>query len=215
MKIARFTSALLLAGLVGSAQAVPTLLSEGFDDITTLAAAGWVFQNESSPKPGTSWFQGDNTSAFAAQSGAANSYIASNFLAAPAGGFIDNFLITPTFSLMSDVTLTFWARGQIINGFSDTFAVVAGTTVNGGPESVAEVLGATVALGDWTQYTVILPGLGAGATARFGFEYFGPADTSNYMGIDTVTVAVPEPETYALMAFGLAALAVRRRMSAC
>ena len=117
---------------------------------------------------------------------------------------------------MSDVTLTFWARGEIIDLYSDTFAVLAGTTLGGGPEVITQVLDATVALGDWTQYTVNLPGLGAGATARFGFEYFGPAVSSNYLGIDTVTVAaVPEPETYALMAFGLAALAVRRRMSAC
>jgi len=213
MKIAKLTSALLLAGLMGSAQAV-TLLSEGFDDVSSLAASGWFLTNFSSPTSGSDWFQGDNTTAFSAQAGAANSYAASNFTAAPPGGFIDNLLVTPLFSLASDVKLTFWARGDILPGFSDHFAVLAGTTVGGGSEVVTEVLGETVALGDWTMYTVSLAGMGGGAVGRFAFEYFGDADTSNYIGIDTVTVAVPEPETYALMALGLGALALRRRKSA-
>jgi len=216
MKIARFTSALLLAALVGSAQAGPTLLSEGFDDVGTLAASGWVYQALSGPValPNAGWFQGDNTSEFTAQSGPDSSYIASNFLASSPTGFIDTLLITPFFSLESDVTLTFWARTDNL-GFSDSFAVLAGTTVGAGGEAVSQVLADTVAVGDWTQYTVQLAGQGAGATGRFAFEYFGSVDTSNYIGFDTVTVtAVPEPETYALMGLGLAALALRRRKSA-
>jgi hypothetical protein len=216
MKIAKISAALALAGLASTSQAV-TLLSEGFDDVSTLSGSGWVLANVSSPTAGTNWFQGDNTTAFSSQSGAANSYIASNYLAAPPGGFIDNFLITPYFSLASDVTLTFYARGDgsAGAGFSDTFAVLAGTTALGGSELVTEVIHPTVATVDgWTQYTVTLSGVGGGGVGRFAFEYFGDADSSNYMGIDTVTVAVPEPETYALMALGLAALALRRRKSA-
>ncbi|RQP25682.1 choice-of-anchor J family PEP-CTERM protein [Piscinibacter terrae] len=216
MKIAKISAALALAGLASTSQAV-NLLSEGFDDVSTLSGSGWVLANVSSPSSGTPWFQGDNTTAFSSQSGAANSYIASNYLAAPPGGFIDNFLITPYFSLASDVTLTFYARGDgsAGAGFSDTFAVLAGSTALGGSEMVTEVLAPTVATVDgWTQYTVTLSGVGGGGVGRFAFEYFGSADTSNYMGIDTVAVAVPEPETYALMALGLAALALRRRKSA-
>jgi len=218
MKIARFTSALLLAALVGSAQAGPALLSEGFDDVGTLAASGWIYQAISGPiaLPNEGWFQGDNTSEFTAQSGADSSYIASNFLASSPTGLIDTLLITPYFSLESDVTLTFWARTDNL-GFSDSFAVLAGTTVGGGGEAVGQVLADTVAVGDWTQYTVLLAGQGAGATGRFAFEYFGSVETSNYIGFDTVTVTavpVPEPETYALMGLGLTALALRRRKSA-
>ena len=68
MKIARLTSALLLAALVGSAQAGPALLSEGFDDVGTLAASGWGYQSLAGPiaLPNAGWFQGDNTSEFTA-----------------------------------------------------------------------------------------------------------------------------------------------------
>lgn len=137
-------------------------------------------------------------------------------MASSPAGFIDTLLITPYFSLESDVTLTFWARTDNL-GFSDSFAVLAGATAGGGGEAVSQVLADTVALGDWTQYTVLLAGQGSGATGRFAFEYFGSVDTSNYIGFDTVTVTampVPEPETYALMGLGLAALALRRRKSA-
>lgn len=221
MKITRLGAAFVLAGLATLSQA-GVLLSEGFDDVATLAGKGWVLANVSSPSPGTDWFQGDNTTAFTAQAGAANAYIASNYLAAPPGGFIDNFLITPYFSLESDVTLTFYVRGDgsAGAGFSDTFAVLAGATAQGGSEAVTERLSPTVALvDDWTAYTVMLPGLGAGAIGRFAFEYFGDADTSNYIGIDTVMVAAaesnaaPEPQTLALVALGLAALVQARRRS--
>lgn len=222
MKIARLGAALALAGWVFASHA-GVLLSEGFDDVTTLAGKGWVMANVSSPTAGTGWFQGDNTTAFPAQAGAANAYIASNYLAAPPGGFIDNFLITPYFSLESTVTLTFYARGDgsAGAGFFDTFAVLAGATAMGGSEIVTEVLSSTVAVvDDWTQYTVTLNGVGAGAIGRFAFEYFGDADTSNYIGIDTVMVAAsdshaaPEPAGLALVVLALAALAQVRRRSA-
>lgn len=213
LKHALMATAVTFAAM--SVQAQTVLISEGFENVAGLAAAGWVFQNASTPAAAgnTDWFQGDNTSAFAAQSGPSNSYIASNYLAAPAGGFIDNFLYTPTISLEAAVTLTFWARGSG-GGFSDSFAVFGCTTAN--CSSFTQVVGDTVAVDGWTQYTALLGAQGAGSTGRFAFEYFGQADTSNYFGIDTVNVtAVPEPETYALMGLGLVALVlVRRRRSA-
>jgi hypothetical protein len=194
-----------------SAQAQTVLLDENFDNVAGLEASGWLFQNESFPSASSNapWDQG-NLGIFDSQSSAG--YIAANFLSAPAGGFIDNLLITPYFSLATDVVLSFWARADIVGGFSDSFAVLAGITPSGGDEGVLQVLANTVANGSWTKYSVTLAGQGAGTIGRFAFEYFGDADASNYIGIDTVTVtAVPEPGTYALMALGLAAIALSRR----
>ena len=219
MKIASLTSALLLAALAGNASATSSLLlDESFDNFGSLAGKGWLVQTGSSAavpiSSSTSWFDGNNTSEFTAQAGPDNSYVASNFATAGSNGFIDNFLFTPTFALEGPgVTLSFWVRGGA-DGFSDSFAVYGCKVAD--CSSITQVVADSFAVDSWTQYTVNFAGQGAGATGRFVFEYFGNAATSNYIGIDTVTVAaIPEPETYALMGLGLAALAVlRRRKSA-
>lgn len=197
-----------------SAHAVP-LLSEGFDDVSALT--GWTYANTSTPGLGLEpdWFQG-NSGVFVAQAGADDAYIASNFNAAPAGGYIGNTLATPYFSMESDVMLTFWARGSTSEGFLDHFAVFFQT----GFDTPVQVLADTTALADWTQYTVNVAGLGAASTGRFGFNYFGDADTSDYFGIDTVAVVgadagtVPEPSTTVLLGGALLGLAFNRRRQA-
>ena len=195
-----------------STQATPTpLLSEGFDNVATLAGAGWIFQNSSVPTPGIPWFQG-NAGIFTSQAGSGNSYIASNFLAVKNGvGFVDNLLITPYFSLESNTALQFWARSDIIDSFFDVFAVLLETTLPSQLGVVTEVFTPTVAQGQWTQYTVILSGQGPGALGRFGFEYFGQADSLNYIGIDTVDIHVPEPSTTAMFGIAMLGLALSRR----
>ena len=217
MKPAKFALT-ICAALSLSAQAAP-LLNEGFNDISTLSAAGWFLSNDSTPSApeNLGWFQG-NPGIFTAQSGADDSYIASNFNAAPSGGFIDNVLTTPSFSLVSGVALNFWARAEVIGDpYFDTFAVFLGTTIGGGSELVSQVLADTVALGDWTQYTLNIAGQGVGSVGRFAFEYFGPADRSNYFGIDTVDVnsieggTVPEPSVSALFGIALLGLMLNRR----
>ncbi|HEY9250241.1 MAG TPA: choice-of-anchor J domain-containing protein, partial [Rariglobus sp.] len=58
------------------------ILSENFDDISTLATNGWHLQNASSPVGLTNWFQGTNVGAggpFDSHTGAANSYIGANY----------------------------------------------------------------------------------------------------------------------------------------
>lgn len=49
------------------------ILTEGFDDITTLTGKGWVRINKSSPLGVTDWFQG-NPPVFSSQTGASDSY---------------------------------------------------------------------------------------------------------------------------------------------
>jgi hypothetical protein len=208
-----------------AANAAP-ILSEGFDNIATLGGSGWTQTNNSTPGGATGWFQG-NPGVFGSASGAADSYIAANFLNAGAGGDISNWLISPTLSIGNSTQLTFFTRS---NGsdFQDQLEVrfsangasgnVGGTTASVGDFTtlllaINPLLNASYPSAGWASYTVILPSVVSG---RFAFRYLAANTDLNgdYIGIDSVTVAVPEPSTLAL--FGLSLLALvgitRRRL---
>ena len=216
MKIAMLTSGLFAAVLMGPAHAAPpSNMTEGFDNIGTLAGSGWVQTNNSLGLGITSWFQG-NSGVFASQAGAADSYIAANFNNAAFGGKIDNWLISPELSLGGGAVLTFYTRTED-PAFGDTlqvkFSSGSGFAVGGFTTNLLTV--DPYPGSAWTSFSVALP---SAVSGRFAFQYV-VADTSqfgDYIGIDSVnvTAAVPEPQTYALMALGVAALALRRRTSA-
>ncbi len=184
------------------------LLSEDFDNISQLN--GWVLTN-ASDIAGQSWFQG-NTGVFSAHSGAADSYIAANFLST-GGNTVDNWLISPTLTLNSASSLSFFTRTDIA-GFNDKLEVRFSSGSGTDLSSFSTVL--TTVGGDgsypdngFQQFVASLPVSGTG---RFAFRYTGAALDANYIGIDSVRVAaVPEPETYAMMGLGLVALALVRR----
>ena len=213
LKHALMATAITFAAV--SAQAQTVLISEGFDNIGSLAGSGWVQTNLSTPIGSTNWFQG-NSGVFASQAGAADSYIGANYLNGSDGGTLANWLISPTFSTGAAGTVSFYAR----SGSTDQIAFGLST---GSSSTAAFTLGSAINLGTgWTQYTLGFAALGAGSLGRFAIEYTGPADAADYIGIDTfavttnATTPVPEPSTYALMALGLAgvAAAARRRRSA-
>ncbi|WP_431103748.1 choice-of-anchor J domain-containing protein [Roseateles noduli] len=202
--------ALALVGAAAAAHAGPTLINEGFDDVTALP--GWIISNQGTPDGTTQpWVQGDQQ-IFTALSGAANSYISSNYNNAPAGGTLSSWLVSPVFSTAENLEVSFWARGDILPGFFDqlTYGLVNAAGVFSSFVPQASV---TVA-GEWTQYSFLLAGQGAGSTSRFAIQYFGDADSANYVGVDNVSVNVPEPSTWALAGVSLLGLVAARRRRA-
>lgn len=211
MKKTLFAMALVAAS-IGIAQAAP-LLSENFDDVSTLTGKGWVRNNQSTPLGTTNWFQG-NPTVFAAASGAPNSYIAANFNNARTGGVVSNWLLTPTVGITSRETLNFALR-LFGDDYLDTVEVYLST--NGSSTTLTDFVLLQTYASDfdtgWTNETIIVDGSGTG---RFAFRYFvdNTNINGNYIGIDNVTVDIPEPTSTALFGIAILGLALSRRRSA-
>lgn len=209
------TAALSLAavGATTARAAGVEVLNEGFDNVAGLS--GWAQVNHSVPA-GSGWFQG-NPALFPAQSGAANSYAAANFLGAANGsGSVDNWLITPVLDLSGTTVLSFYTRHDAQPGFNDLLEVryAAGTGTDMADfTTLLTTIGGTAGYPtDWQQFTATITNSGNG---RFAFRYLGPADTLNYVGLDTVSVvtAVPEPAHWMMLALGLGMITLLRRRS--
>ena len=210
MSLRRAAAAVALFAAASAAHA-QFVINEGFDNVASLTSRGWVVTNASSPLGSTGWFQGDQT-IFTSQAGAPQAYIAANFNNAAAGGTLANWLISPTFSTQDAGFVSFHARADILPEFMDQ---LAWGFSKGGTSFADFTLGAPHTIGGaWTQFQINFAAQGAGSTGRFAIVYTGPGDLAKYVGVDTFAVAVPEPETWALMLAGLAGLGVLKRRRA-
>lgn len=201
----------LIAVAISSAMAgaqADVLINEGFDEVSALADKGWIVNNASTPAGPLSWFQGDQNQ-FEAHQGAPESYAAVNYFSGAEGGTLSNWLITPEFSTMMNVSISFWLRGAVDPGYTDQ---VAFGFSNGSSALGDFVLGqaVTVAQGEWTKYIVNLAP--TNGSARFAIQYTGPADSASYLGLDSLRVTeVPEPASLLILAAGALGLAATRR----
>jgi hypothetical protein len=197
----------LLAPLSAHAATGTTVLNEGFDDVAALE--GWSQYNYSYPQ-GQGWLQG-NAGLFAAQSGPADSYVATSFLGADGGvGTVDSWLISPLVNLTGTTVLSFFSRSAGTPGYSDVVEVRFDQGDNSFNTLLATIGGYTAYPDSWTAFSAALNVEGSG---RFAFHYLGDADALDYIGIDSVSVqtAVPEPSSWLMLALGMAGMAALRR----
>ena len=206
-----FTSictALVLTSSI-TTNATAQAINEGFNDITTLAGAGWVQTNNSVPVGSTSWFQGNPVALggpFDAFNGATNAYIGANFNNTTGANTISNWLLTPNSTIKNGDVIQFYTRTYAPTAYADRLEVRLST--NGASTNVGVGVG-SAAVGDfttlllsinptlnlsaypttWTQYTITISGLSAPTSGRFALRYFvtngGPSgNNSDYIGID-------------------------------
>ncbi|KQQ47438.1 hypothetical protein ASF61_01970 [Duganella sp. Leaf126] len=226
-------AAALSFGAAGTASA--DALTENFDGGLP---SGWTVVNNSAPQGAINWFTGD-TSVFDAYEGAANSYLGSNFNAVANSGTISNWLILPTSTYRNGDTLSFYTRTDTASFFPDNlevrFSTSGGVDVGNTADSVGTfntlllTINPTQAIGgypeSWTQYNVSLSGLTGATNGAFALRYLVTdagvsGNNGNYIGIDSLNItatavtAVPELETYLMMAAGLGLVGwMRKRKS--
>lgn len=182
-----------------------TLLTEEFDDITTMPGAGFTFVNASDVPGSTDWFQG-NDGVFPSQSGAPTAYIGANFNNT-GGSVINNFMITPELNLENGDEIIFWTRSVAGSAFPDRLEVrISPDGSNVDPAGPADVgsytellleINPTLVAGGypevWTQFTVPITGLTGATDTRVAFRYWvtdgGPTgNNSDYIGIDSLSI---------------------------
>ncbi len=200
----------LILGLIISTTSYAQLISESFDDITTLPGDGWSQINVSSLAGSTDWFQG-NDAVFPSNSGGTTAYIAANFNNTGDGAgleTISNWLITPVVTVQNGDAITFYTRTSTGSPFPDRLQVRLSDTgaSSTDPTNDSDVGSYTNLLLDinptlvtgvfpdvWTQQVINITGLTGTTDVRIAFRYFvtdgGPSGSnSDYIGIDDVVV---------------------------
>lgn len=219
----RLLSTLVVATL-STVLRCPAALIENFDNIGSLANAGWVFTNNSAPVGSTGWFQG-NPSVLPAFQGNTNSYIAANFLAATPGGNVSLWLTTPELLLNNSDVISFYTRTEQMALPGDRLELrlsTAGSSTNTGSSatSVGDFTSVLLSVNpgggggypqNWAPFSINVTGLSGPVFGRLAFRY-AVTDTSSfgdYIGIDSFSATssvVPEPGSMLLLIFAVIAM---------
>jgi hypothetical protein len=198
----------------GSSRAMTAILTETFDDVTTLSEKGWYIRNNSAPVGPVNWKQG-NALEFSARSGDAKSYICTGFESGFNEATLSNWLISPPIALRNGDRISFWTRKSSPDAYADNLEVrlsVNGSSADVGPDenSVGDFQTLLTAVNPgfelgiypvaWTKYTLEISGLPSPATGRVAFRYYvanaGPVGVnSEYIGIDTFQYLAARPES--------------------
>jgi subtilisin-like proprotein convertase family protein len=212
MENRRFLIATAAAVFCSAGLAHAQSFSEHFDDILTLPSTGWFSQNNSAPLGIFGWFQG-NPDVFPPH--ATEGYLGANLDNTAGVGTISNWMVTPMRALQNDQTLNFWTRTELGSTWADRLQVrmsLAGnsTNVGTGPLDVGDFTTLLLDINPtllptgypmvWTQFNVVVSGVGSPTNGRLAFRYFvengGPGGVnSDYIGIDEVVYTAPPAAT--------------------
>jgi hypothetical protein len=198
-----------------------TVVTEGFEDISTLSAKGWAFQNNSSPPPASTtatanWSQGGDPT-LPAQAGPADSYISAGNSSTNVAGQLSNWLITPVLDFAVTNTLSFFTSTYLGNSNFELLEARLSTSglsidVGNTVDSVGEFKTILQTIGSLTSPFNTYPGANANSNAyqkfnlnlptsgsgRVAFRYVSNVDPTadsnpTLIAIDSVSYAVPEP----------------------
>jgi hypothetical protein len=198
----------LTMGVLLSFTSYSQLLTESFNDVTTLPGNGWTQLNVSTTVGSTSWFEGNNT-VFKSYAGTPKQYIAANFNNTTGSNTISNWLITPVISMNNGDIVEFYTRTATGSTFPDRLQVrlsdMGASSISpindsdvGSYTNLLLEINPTLAVGgfpeDWTLQSINVSGFTGTTNARIAFRYYvtdgGPSGTnSSYIGIDEVNVA--------------------------
>ncbi len=200
--------ALLLLVLLLCCNSYSQLLTENFDDITTLPSAGWDFINVSTPIGSTEWYQGAN-SVFKSQVGGPKDYIAADYNNTTGTNTISNWMILPVLSVKNGDEIKFYTRTVTGNPYPDRLEVRlsdsgAGSTAPTNDTDVGSYTNLLLTINPllnvsgypeaWALQTIVISGLTGTTDVRIALRYFvtdgGPTGINSfYIGIDELEVS--------------------------